>query len=194
MHAVLYPPCLHPVGLLTLPLKVVTLSLKHRDRRTSILCMGPSAASLATSSKNSLRRILKSCRTQRRVAGSPLLLLGCSGSISSSSTCSQDMLLVPSDSSLRVSCCSVGSTCMSRDSCCCCCDCCGCCCGGCCPGWPQQLSAKAANSAASCSLSEPAAGVRGTRLPRLCCCMADVTVPSSPGALRSVSSCSRTTP
>ncbi len=72
---------------LTLPLNVVTLSLKQRDRRTSILWMGPSTATFATSSKNSLRRILKSWRTQRRPLGS-LQPRGCSGIIIISSTCS----------------------------------------------------------------------------------------------------------
>eukprot|EP00955_Chlamydomonas_euryale_P042337 352274-Chlamydomonas_euryale.AAC.3 len=78
------------------PENTATLSLKQRLRRISILCTGPSAPSLATSSRKSLRRSRKSWRSQRRLAvPPPAAPRGCSGSISISSTFSHDMARAP---------------------------------------------------------------------------------------------------
>mmetsp|Transcript_6439 Transcript_6439/g.16018 ORF Transcript_6439/g.16018 Transcript_6439/m.16018 type:complete len:305 (-) Transcript_6439:201-1115(-) len=162
-----------------LPANTATLSLKQRVRRTSILCTGPSTASLATSSRNSLRRMRKSWRTQRRAASGPLLERGCSGSISISSTCSHDMDVeeprepsLPSSSSMAGS--SSDSTATTAPGC-------------------VHLSASCAKDTAHDCMAG-VAGRRGVRLSRVLASSASLTADSRPSGPCSVSSCSSTMP
>mmetsp|Transcript_11483 Transcript_11483/g.34023 ORF Transcript_11483/g.34023 Transcript_11483/m.34023 type:complete len:451 (-) Transcript_11483:164-1516(-) len=160
------------------PENTATLSLKHRPRRISILCTGPSTPSFATSSRNSLRRMRKSWRTHRRLA-LDADARGCSGSISVSSTCSQLIADVPARPRSRTPR-SLSSGRTSRSS------------ERTPPGVVHDIASRTSDVAHS-SISGDA-GRRGTMLSSPPEPTASRTALSSPNGPCSVSSCSSTTP